>query len=600
MTKKILSLALVAGLLAGSIGYVANHSPNVAARAERNQTTRTVRLAVAPMASGVERRDAGQVAQREAGGRSASTKFRSGRHEVAEVFPGCGPRLGDWRAAHPTVMTIVPYPGLPVTFTQTAAKFDGDHLTWVGRNAALPGASFVGIASANGYDAVLLLPGAGQFSFHVRDGRVLMEEVVASGSDCAIESGPPNGLALGPPSVADLTPDATAADPNAVAGVLNVDVLFLYNTRALAVAAERSNDALGYIDGYARAALETANQVLQNSRVTNFTWRYVGLVAVPEYTPKVTVSEDLQMIAPDGPFADLVRTERARYGADQVLLWTGTGPRQGSAFGGLERNQPVERGGMVAALRLTAGVLILAHELAHNFGCHHDRGHAGTGDGSTAQPDGDGFWCYGLLWNERGATATTGTVMSYADSLVPYFSNPNLMVGAQVIGFPEADSRAAFNARIMTDNAAYIAAESVETEALPVILQHPLDATVALGQSMALSVSAVGGGLTYQWFKDGAAVAGASEARFSKSFVAADVGVYSVRITNSRGAASSRAATIALAAVAPAPTPSAPPASAPAASGGGGGGGGAPSGGFYLALLLAGLARAWQTRGKAG
>ena len=489
MTKKVSSLALLAVLLGGGGIYVASNSPTATHPARPDEQAPPKSVTRAPVAPVVERIVAGEILRSETRGHSAGATLRPGRREVAEVFPGCVPRSGDWRNAHPAVLTVATYPGLPVTFRQIEVKAEGGSLTWIGRNAALPGASFVGIASANGYDAVMLLPGVGQFNYHVRDGRVLVEEVAASGSDCAVESGPPNDLGLSAPlmTAAELT--AATAGSKALAGALNVDVLFLYNTRALAVAAERSNDALGYIDGYARAALETANQVLLNSQVSNFAWRYVGLVAVPEYTPKVTVTEDLQMIAPDGPFTDLVRTERARYGADQVLLWTGTGPRQGSAFGGLERNQPVERGGTVAALRLTAGVLILAHELAHNFGCHHDRGHAGTGDGSTAQPDGDGFWCYGLLWNERGATSTTGTVMSYTDSLVPYFSNPNLTLGTQASGFPETDPRAAFNARILTDNATYIATESVETEALPVILQQPLGATLALGQAMALSVS---------------------------------------------------------------------------------------------------------------
>ena len=35
-----------------------------------------------------------------------------------------------------------PYADLPMTFEQVAVKEDGRHLTWIGRNPAMPGASF--------------------------------------------------------------------------------------------------------------------------------------------------------------------------------------------------------------------------------------------------------------------------------------------------------------------------------------------------------------------------------------------------------------------------------------------------------------------------
>ncbi len=540
---------------------------------------------------------------------------KEARRSAADVFPGADPRVESWRYRHPTTLLVAPYGGQPVTFQQVKVKEDGRHLTWIGRNQALPGASYVGIATPDGYDAILLAPGGSQINLHVRAGQVLVEEVVASGRDC--ELGPESGPAVE-------TPGATAiyysngadapADPrkfSAVAAPLNVDVLFLYNSRALALAAERSTDPVGYLDGYSRAALETANLVLQNSRVDTFAWRYVGLVPVPEYPEKVTVSEDLLMIAPDGPFADLVREARTRYGADQVLLWTGAGVRKGSAFGGETRNQPVERGGTVAALRLTAGTLILAHELAHNFGCHHDRGHAGSGDGSVAQPEGDGFWCYGLLWNDPGAATTSGTVMSYADFLVPYYSNPNitlnvtstlenrpgplLSLGTQTIGFPESDPRAANNVRILNDHAAYIASESVEAEAPPVILQQPQDIVAIPGQSVTFTVSAVGGGLNYQWTFNGTILAGATSTSYSLGLTQADIGGYSVTVTNSRGAITSRVAAVSLTVVTPAPVPAQAPPAVPAASSNGGGGGGAPSVWFYASLLVLYGLRRWRT-----
>src|SRR4051812_13169173 len=67
------------------------------------------------------------------------------RQAAAEIFPGSVPMAGDWRNRHPAVIRVTPFPGATVEFKQTQVKEDGRHLTWIGRNADLPGASFVGV-----------------------------------------------------------------------------------------------------------------------------------------------------------------------------------------------------------------------------------------------------------------------------------------------------------------------------------------------------------------------------------------------------------------------------------------------------------------------
>ena len=66
--------------------------------------------------------------------------------------------------------------------------------------------------------------------------------------------------------------------------------------------------------------------------------------------------------------------------------------------------------------------------------------------------------------------------------------------------------------------------------------------------SATFTVSASGGGLSYQWYKDGVAISGATAATYSVADVYATgaVGLYSVRVTNAAGTTASTAATLAI------------------------------------------------------
>lgn len=514
-----------------------------------------------------------------------------------EFFPGAEGLLADWHKAHPASVTVAPYPDLALEFSEVKVSRDVEVTTWVGRNPDLPGATLVGVARPGGYDAVLLVPGASQFFFHVREGLVRVEESVAAGTDCGVGNLPmqpvrPAGPRAGYAEAGEAAMNALAVTEaiHAVAAPVNSDVLFLYNAHALTVARDRSSDPIGYIDGYARAALETCSQALVNSRIEDFTWRYVGLAAAPSYPAKTTVGEEVSVLAPGGPLYSFVQDIRRGYGADQVLMWLGSGERKGAAYTG-GRGQPAPLEGAVAVLRLTAPVLVLAHELGHNFGCHHDRAHAGSGGGDQPQPIGDGFWCYGVLWNDpvgEGET-TSGTIMAYADWVVPYFSNPAITLevtssmqgrpgptrslGSMTIGYAESDPRAANNARVLREGAVVITAHGSEAETAPVIWDHPQGATLASGATLQLSVAASGRNLAYQWHRNGTAITGATGATFTRGFASADAGDYTVTVTNPLGSVSSRAATISAASNTAPAVPSTPaPSTSPAGSGGGGGG----------------------------
>jgi hypothetical protein len=78
----------------------------------------------------------------------------------------------------------------------------------------------------------------------------------------------------------------------------------------------------------------------------------------------------------------------------------------------------------------------------------------------------------------------------------------------------------------------------------PAVSTQPLNAYKALGQSASFSVVASGSGpFTYQWSKDGNAIAGANSATYSLAVVGnADVGRYSVSVANAVGAVLSQEA----------------------------------------------------------
>lgn len=67
----------------------------------------------------------------------------------------------------------------------------------------------------------------------------------------------------------------------------------------------------------------------------------------------------------------------------------------------------------------------------------------------------------------------------------------------------------------------------------PTILRHPAGLTLAAGASGSLSVSAQGGGLSYQWYLNNQAISGATLATLPlRSVTLADGGAYKVRVTN--------------------------------------------------------------------
>jgi hypothetical protein len=86
---------------------------------------------------------------------------------------------------------------------------------------------------------------------------------------------------------------------------------------------------------------------------------------------------------------------------------------------------------------------------------------------------------------------------------------------------------------------------TVTTMPVPVITADPASQSLSAGQSFILQVAATGSGLSYQWFKDGSAVANATSSTYIKNgATTADSGSYICIVTNAGGSVPSGTAIV--------------------------------------------------------
>jgi len=104
---------------------------------------------------------------------------------------------------------------------------------------------------------------------------------------------------------------------------------------------------------------------------------------------------------------------------------------------------------------------------------------------------------------------------------------------------------------IVTDPAGTISSANATVTVTdgPAVVTQPRSATILAGTSQTLEVEATGAGLSYQWHKDGTAIAGATSATYD----ATETGTYDVVVTNAAGSVASSSAAVAVSATLAAP-----------------------------------------------
>mgnify|MGYP001605046112 CR=1 FL=1 len=87
---------------------------------------------------------------------------------------------------------------------------------------------------------------------------------------------------------------------------------------------------------------------------------------------------------------------------------------------------------------------------------------------------------------------------------------------------------------------------TVDDRTSPIIAMAPLDARIKEGETLILSISALGNPApTYQWKKNGTDIAGATTSKLTFAPITrSDAGVYTVVATNEKGSATSSGATV--------------------------------------------------------
>jgi len=235
-----------------------------------------------------------------------------------------------------------------------------------------------------------------------------------------------------------------------------IDILVLYT--------ERMQTKYGdHIDAKIQHFIDLTNKAFTNSGVqTELNLVHSELYAASGARESQLISDALERIQTSEIVGDL----RDNYKADLVCLlreFAGAEEKCGRAFV-MNSNSGVNTSFESHAFSVVevrpvdnqlpigyCSEFTFAHEIGHNLGCAHDRGHAGV----------SGAFSYAFGYDEPGVFAT---IMSYDEPRIAYFSNPDIEYETLPIGVREGLSGAANNALAINNTRQIAANFRINTE----------------------------------------------------------------------------------------------------------------------------------------
>ncbi len=85
---------------------------------------------------------------------------------IRQVLPQLAEAVSDWRAYQPQKLMIAPHGDLALEFEKVSVSYEDGRTVWRGRNA-LTGALLVTVATQGDWHALLEIPTASSFEFHI-------------------------------------------------------------------------------------------------------------------------------------------------------------------------------------------------------------------------------------------------------------------------------------------------------------------------------------------------------------------------------------------------------------------------------------------------
>ena len=215
---------------------------------------------------------------------------------IEQALPGMAQSVTNWREFKPNKITISPYPDTPFEFEMTSVRDGNGRTVWTGRNS-IQGAFLVTAATENDWHAVLSVPGASSFEFHISGQTVKVTEQ-ADNLGCGTTGGKmqasiPDGPHAAVATMSAATPiTASAAVAQAsTATIYYVDVLFFYDAATLAA----NGGDTTVLGSTIIARVAAANLSLENSGIS-MRWNYLTAVPVVPYTATGDMANDLSHI----------------------------------------------------------------------------------------------------------------------------------------------------------------------------------------------------------------------------------------------------------------------------------------------------------------